>query len=56
MKLVSHKTKIVTDLEDTTQLLIQERGHAPQSLLKLVIKKMAAIHGALYFMYLPPPL
>ena len=30
-------------------------GHAPLSLLKLVTKKMAAISGPLYFMFLGPP-
>ena len=28
---------------------------APLNLLKLVIKKLAAIRGALYFMFLAPP-
>ena len=41
------------------QLRIQggsQGGHAPPlSLLKLVIKKMAAIGGPLYFMFLAPP-
>ena len=30
-------------------------GHAPLSLLKLVIKKMAATGGPLYFIFLAPP-
>ena len=33
-----------------------QRGLVPLSLLKLVIRKMAAIRGALYFMSLAPPL
>ena len=36
------------------QLRIQG-GHAPPSLLKLVIKRMVAIRGALYFMFLGTP-
>ena len=33
-----------------------QRSHAPLPLLRLVIKKIAATCGALYFMFLAPPL
>ena len=49
-----HKDTNIVEYQYFSQLRIQG-AMPPLFLLKLVIKKMTAIRGALYFMFLGPP-